>query len=120
MERARLGTWLHEDWKAALTTNPPDDELGEIRRATQLGEPLGSDGFVSQLEGLRDGGFALPHCRLFFAFPIHFFPSHPHRTCGKKPLPHSLPIPSGIMVSKPHAKAPTGRTSKSHHRNCFP
>jgi len=50
MERARLGTWVHEDWKAALTTSSPDEELGQIRRATRLGEPLGSDGFVSALE----------------------------------------------------------------------
>jgi putative transposase len=50
MEQARLGTWLHQDWKAALAMNPPEDELGQIRRATKLGEPLGSDVFVSGLE----------------------------------------------------------------------
>ena len=31
-------------------SEPFEDELGQIRRATQLGEPLGSDGFVSQFE----------------------------------------------------------------------
>jgi len=30
--------------------NWPEDELGQIRRATKLGEPLGSDVFVSGLE----------------------------------------------------------------------
>jgi hypothetical protein len=58
MERARLGTWLHDDWETAPTINPPEDELGQIRRATQLGEPLGSDGLSANWSSLRDDGSA--------------------------------------------------------------
>jgi putative transposase len=88
MERARLGKWLQEDWKAALTTNPPDDELGEIRRATQLGEPLGSDGFVSQLErsaGRRLRATPLPPL-LRLSHPTSFLLT-PIAPAGKNPSP---------------------------------
>jgi putative transposase len=50
MEEARLGGWNHADWKAALGWTTPKAEVAKMRRATRLGEPLGSDSFVRQLE----------------------------------------------------------------------
>ena len=50
VEEARLGAWSYPDWKAALLLASRPDELDPIRRATKLGEPLGSDEFVRALE----------------------------------------------------------------------
>jgi hypothetical protein len=50
MEEARLGVWDHADWKASLATAAAPDGLERLRRATKLGEPLGSEAFVRQLE----------------------------------------------------------------------
>jgi putative transposase len=50
MEEARLGVWSYADWKATLLAAEPTEELDRMRRATQLGEPLGSDEFVRDLE----------------------------------------------------------------------
>ena len=51
MEEARLGVWSYADWKATLLAAEPPEELDRMRRATKLGEPLGSDEFVRDLEG---------------------------------------------------------------------
>ena len=50
VDEARLGTWSYTDWKTALLLASRPDELDPIRRATKLGEPLGSDEFVRDLE----------------------------------------------------------------------
>lgn len=50
MEETRLGTWNHADWKATLLAGGPAEELDRMRRAIKLGEPLGSDEFVRDLE----------------------------------------------------------------------
>jgi len=50
MEEARQGVWDHADWKAALAWTTPQTEMDPVRRATRLGEPLGSDSFLKQLE----------------------------------------------------------------------
>jgi len=50
MEEARLGAWSCADWKATLLAPAPDEELDRMRRAIKLGEPLGSDEFVMDLE----------------------------------------------------------------------
>jgi putative transposase len=50
MEEARLGSWSFLDWKANLLKASQPEELNRIRRATNLGEPLGSDEFVMSLE----------------------------------------------------------------------
>jgi len=50
MEEARLGTWNYSDWNASLIGVDRPEELDRMRRATRLGEPLGSEGFVQQLE----------------------------------------------------------------------
>jgi len=50
MEEARLGAWNYEDWKATLLASAPREELDRVRRATRLGEPLGSEEFVKDLE----------------------------------------------------------------------
>jgi putative transposase len=50
MEEARLGVWSYADWKATLLAAEPLEELDRMRRATKLGEPLGSDEFVRDLE----------------------------------------------------------------------
>jgi putative transposase len=50
MEQARLGAWSHTDWKESLAQATPQEEVARVRRATKLGEPLGSDSFVQALE----------------------------------------------------------------------
>jgi putative transposase len=50
MQRARFGVWSHAEWKECLGLEPPQAELNRMRRATTLGEPLGSDAFVQELE----------------------------------------------------------------------
>jgi len=50
MEEARLGSWSYSDWKASLLVASRPDELDQMRRATTLGEPLGSDEFLKDLE----------------------------------------------------------------------
>ncbi len=50
MTDARLGEWSHADWQADLAAGQSSDERDRIRRATKLGEPLGSDQFVRDLE----------------------------------------------------------------------
>jgi putative transposase len=50
MEERRLGGWNHDDWKEALGWAVSSDPVEQIRRATRLGEPLGSVSFVSGLE----------------------------------------------------------------------
>ena len=50
MEEARLGAWSYADWRAILRQAQPPEELDQIRRATRLGEPLGSEEFVNSLE----------------------------------------------------------------------
>ncbi|HEY2842081.1 MAG TPA: transposase [Bryobacteraceae bacterium] len=50
MEDARLGAWSYTDWKATLLAADPSEESDRVRRATRLGEPLGSDEFVQDLE----------------------------------------------------------------------
>ncbi len=49
MEETELGTWSYSDWKATHVAMPPE-EPDRMRRATKLGEPLGSDEFVRNLE----------------------------------------------------------------------
>ena len=51
MEEMRLG-WNHEDWKEALGWAVGGDHVEQIRRTTRLGEPLGSDAFLSGLEAV--------------------------------------------------------------------
>jgi putative transposase len=50
MEGARLGRWSYPDWLSSLLVADPPDELDRMRRATKLGEPLGSDEFIGNLE----------------------------------------------------------------------
>jgi len=50
MEEMRLGVWSHADWKDALGWTVAEELVEQIRRATRLGEPLGSGEFVSRLE----------------------------------------------------------------------
>ena len=50
MEDARLGRWSHSDWRSSLLAADRPEELDRMRRATQLGEPLGSEEFVLELE----------------------------------------------------------------------
>jgi putative transposase len=50
MEEARLGVWSYADWKATLLATEPPEDVDRMRRATKLGEPLGSDEFVRDLE----------------------------------------------------------------------
>ena len=50
MEEAHLGEWNHADWKTSLIEAGRAEELDGVRRATKLGEPLGSDEFVRDLE----------------------------------------------------------------------
>jgi putative transposase len=50
MDEARLGAWNYADWKASLLAARGPEELDRMRRATKLGEPLGSDEFVRDLE----------------------------------------------------------------------
>jgi putative transposase len=50
MEEMRLGAWNHSDWRAILSTADSPDSLKLLRRATQRGEPLGSDAFIQELE----------------------------------------------------------------------
>ena len=53
MEEARLGAWNHADWKASLAAGSPEAlDVEQLRRATKLGEPLGSEAFVTQLEAM--------------------------------------------------------------------
>ena len=50
MEEARLGVWNYADWKATLLAAEPTEDVDRMRRATNLGEPLGSEEFVRDLE----------------------------------------------------------------------
>jgi putative transposase len=52
MQDARGGCWSHEDWLARLATEQREEQLEQIRRATRLGEPLGSEAFVDRMEKL--------------------------------------------------------------------
>ena len=54
MQDARLGCWSHEDWRASLESEQQEEPWEQIRRATRLGEPLGSDAFVRRLEKLAE------------------------------------------------------------------
>ena len=50
IKAARLGEWSYADWKVGLDMEMGDEELNRMRRSTRLGEPLGSEDFVSELE----------------------------------------------------------------------
>ena len=50
IKAARLGEWSYADWKVGLDMEMGDEELNRMRRSTKLGEPLGSEDFVSELE----------------------------------------------------------------------
>ena len=50
LEDARLGRWSYSDWRSSLLVADPPDELDRMRRATQLGEPLGSEEFLQEME----------------------------------------------------------------------
>jgi putative transposase len=50
IEQRRLGGWNHQDWKDCLEWTVSSDPVNRIRRATRLGEPLGSPEFLHQLE----------------------------------------------------------------------
>jgi len=50
MKNTRLGAWSYEDWRETLLVAEPPEALDRMRRATKLGEPLGSDEFVRDLE----------------------------------------------------------------------
>ena len=50
MAEARLGTWNYADWRARLLAAGSPEDLDRVRRCTRLGEPLGSDEFVADLE----------------------------------------------------------------------
>jgi putative transposase len=52
MEERRLGIWNHDDWKACLGRETPRDQVDWMRRATRLGEPLGSTEFINELEAV--------------------------------------------------------------------
>ena len=52
MIEARLGGWDFQDWRMALSGSPADGELACIRRATAVGEPLGSEAFLARMEAL--------------------------------------------------------------------
>jgi len=45
-----LDDWHYASWKEGLRSGLSDGELHEVRRATQTGEPLGSQEFLKQLE----------------------------------------------------------------------
>ncbi len=49
MNEARIG-WDYFDWNTALAAVSPTTEWDRLRRATKLGEPFGSENFLSQLE----------------------------------------------------------------------
>jgi putative transposase len=66
MEGARLGRWIYSDWRSSLLAAERPEELDRMRRATHLGEPLGSEEFVQELEAkagrrLRVGTPGRPH-----------------------------------------------------------
>lgn len=50
IEEMRIGAWNYDDWKECLTWATPSDQTERLRRATQLGEPLGSGEFMEDLE----------------------------------------------------------------------
>jgi len=50
MEEARLGAWDPAGWKASLASDHAAGQADLVRRATRLGEPLGSEDFVKRLE----------------------------------------------------------------------
>lgn len=50
IEDVRIGMWSYADWKEVLCAAGSTEEQDRLRRATQLGEPLGSDDFVNELE----------------------------------------------------------------------
>lgn len=50
MEEARLGEWNGADWLGSLTAVESAEESDLVRRATRVGEPLGSEAFVKGLE----------------------------------------------------------------------
>ena len=45
-----IGGWDWADWKEGLAIGMPRGDVDMVRRATHTGEPLGSRGFISQLE----------------------------------------------------------------------
>ena len=49
MERWRR-RWTAAEWAAWLATAESSDELGELRRSTHTGRPLGTPEFVAALE----------------------------------------------------------------------
>jgi putative transposase len=66
LKEARLGHWDSADWVTSLSMAVPAGDLERVRRATRLGEPLGSDAFVEELEAkagrrLRVGPQGRPH-----------------------------------------------------------
>jgi putative transposase len=50
MAETRSGGWDEQAWRESLESAVPDEELARMRRATRLGEPLGSAAFVGELE----------------------------------------------------------------------
>jgi len=50
IEEVRLGVWNYSDWKATLLAAEPTEDVDRMRRATNIGKPLGSDEFVRDLE----------------------------------------------------------------------
>ena len=58
MEGARLGCWSYSDWRSSLLVEDRPDELDRMRRATRLGEPLGSEEFIQELEARAGADFA--------------------------------------------------------------
>lgn len=49
-EWAGDGEWNFPQWRTALGGREAEEDLAAIRRATQVGEPLGSAGFLERLE----------------------------------------------------------------------
>jgi putative transposase len=52
MAQTKSGAWDALDWRASLEVALAEEKLGLMRRATRMGEPLGSDVFVSELENV--------------------------------------------------------------------
>jgi putative transposase len=45
-----FGGWNSVEWKEILSAQMPADEVETVRRATRTGEPLGSRGFLAEME----------------------------------------------------------------------
>jgi putative transposase len=50
MQETRLGAWNYGDWRESLSVPLPGRTLEIFRRASQLGEPVGSEEFLNDLE----------------------------------------------------------------------